>query len=194
MFILKEMENSDVRCNCTTTTFAGIKSAQKLMKEWFEKTKELLGETFEDGENDALSPEEQRWAKINQMSAHIQDGIDAFDWEILEDPQWIRKDDSQENLRTSVTDESIREFTLGDKVTLLDKFDGTVVFECGAYGIGFEKAVDWDYIESQVTPITCCDNAPKFCYNDNFISFWELLWNFDCEGNICSVVKIKDIV
>lgn len=194
MFILKEMENSDARCGCTTTAFADIKSAQKLMKEQFEKTKELLGGTFEDGEDDAPSPEEQRWAKINQMSAHIQDGIDAFDWEILEGPQWVMKDASQENLRTSVTDESIREFTLGDKVTLLDKLDGTVVFECGAYGIGFEKAVDWGYIESQVRPITGCDNAPKFCYNDNFISFWELLWNFNCEENICSVVKIKDIV
>lgn len=67
---------------------------------------------------------------------------------------------------------------------------GEVVFESGAYGIGFEQAIDWERIENEIVRVTGCDNSPDFCYNDNFISFWELLWNFNCEDDLCIVVKI----
>lgn len=80
----------------------------------------------------------------------------------------------------------------GDNVSLFGMV-GEVVFESGAYGIGFEHAIDWERIESEIVRVTGCDNSPDFCYNDNFISFWELLWNFNCEDDWCIVVKIIDV-
>lgn len=96
MFVLKELENSDVRCGCVTTNYADIRAAQNGMKEQFEKTKKLLEGSFADHEVEDLDTETQRWASISPMSAHIQDGLDAYDWEIVEDSNWVSKDDAPE--------------------------------------------------------------------------------------------------
>lgn len=93
MFVLKELENSDVRCGCVTTNYADIKAAQNGMKEQFEKTKKLLHGEFDKEENEKLPSELQRWASISPMSAHIQEGLDAYDWEIVEDSDWVNKND-----------------------------------------------------------------------------------------------------
>lgn len=92
---------------------------------------------------------------------------------------------------TSVSDVDGNPIWTGDNVSLFGMI-GEVVFESGAYGIGFEQIIDWGRIEKEIFPITGCNNAPYFCYNDNFISFWELLWNFNCEDDWCVVVKIVD--
>lgn len=96
MFIVKEMENSDVRCGCVTKSFTDEKSAQKFMKSQFERVKEILGETYADHEQEDIKSEEQRWATINSTAAHIQVGFDAYDWEIAEDPEWVSKDEVPE--------------------------------------------------------------------------------------------------
>ena len=88
---------------------------------------------------------------------------------------------------TGVCDDNARELCVGDKVGLFG-MTGTVVFECGAYGIGFETLIDWDKIEEKIPEMTGCNNSPCFCYNDNFVSFWELLWNFNCGDDLCYVV------
>lgn len=92
---------------------------------------------------------------------------------------------------TSVCDMDGNSIRTGDIVSLFGMV-GEVVFEGGAYGIGFEQLIDWERIEKEIFPITGCNNAPYFCYNDNFISFLELLWNFNCEDDWCVVVKIVD--
>lgn len=89
---------------------------------------------------------------------------------------------------TNISDYNGKTICTEDKVDLFG-MTGTVCFECGAYGIGFEK-IDWALIESKISEVTGCDNSPHFCYNDNFISFWELLWNFNCEDDWCNVVKL----
>ena len=97
-----------------------------------------------------------------------------------------------ENIRTDYTgvcDNEAREMKVGDTVSLFGMI-GTVVFECGAYGIGFTETIDWDVLERKIPEITGCNNIPCFCYNDNFISFWELLWNFNCEDDLCCVVEL----
>lgn len=43
------------------------------------------------------------------------------------------------------------------------KFKGEVVFEAGAYGVGSSDIIKLDLKDS--------------CACDNFVSFWELLWN-----------------
>lgn len=89
---------------------------------------------------------------------------------------------------SKVCDKNINELEIGDKVSLFGK-TGKVVYDSGAYGIYFNEGIDWDLIESKIPEITGCDNTPHFCHNDNFVSFWELMWNFDCcIENVCEVV------
>lgn len=92
MFIVKEMENSDVRCGCVTKSFVDEKSAREFMKFQFERTKEILGGIYADHEREDIDAEKQQWATINSTAAHIQVGFDAYDWEIEEDPEWVKKD------------------------------------------------------------------------------------------------------
>ena len=92
---------------------------------------------------------------------------------------------------TGVYDIDHRVIFFRDMVSLLGMV-GEVTFECGAYGIAFQNPIDWDVIESRIPEVTGCNNYPRFCYNDNFISFWELIWNFNCEDNVCIVVKKVD--
>lgn len=40
---------------------------------------------------------------------------------------------------------------------------------------GSPRYVPWEQLESKIPH----NNQPSFCYCDNFVSFWELKWNFD---------------
>lgn len=95
----------------------------------------------------------------------------------------------KERVETGVLDMNFNKIHTGDEVSLFGMI-GEVVFESGAYGIGFQDIIDWNLIESKIPEITGCNNYPRFCHNDNFISFWELLWNFNCEEDCCIVVEI----
>ena len=79
----------------------------------------------------------------------------------------------------------------GDVVTFLG-MAGTIVFECGAFGIGYNKTIDWDKFESEIKPYTGCDNLACVCFNDNFISLWEIYWNFNEEESTLGLVQIHD--
>lgn len=56
--------------------------------------------------------------------------------------------------------------------------------------ITVNHCIDWDYLDNLIAPITGCNNRSSFCRNDNFVSFWELMWNYNQEENMCSVVKV----
>lgn len=62
----------------------------------------------------------------------------------------------------------------GDTIYLLG-VEGTVTQECGAWGWGSPRYVPWDELEKR----TPHGNSADFCFCDNFVSFWELKWNFD---------------
>ena len=94
----------------------------------------------------------------------------------------------KKNKEIGITDANLEKLRVGDTVRLF-KQTGEIIFESGAYGIGFLETIDWDYIDSQIPIVTGTDNNPRFCRNDNFVSFWELLWNFNCEEDYCSVVE-----
>lgn len=89
---------------------------------------------------------------------------------------------------TDISDCNGKTICTDDTITLFG-MNGIVTFKAGAYGIYFNK-IDWDLIHSKIPEITGCDNKPYFCENDNFISFWELIWNFNCKDNYCSVISI----
>lgn len=187
MFILKETENSDVRCGSVITNFETMDEAQQKMQELYQKTISIMGGDFGVEEDEDCCPEHQRWATTTPGTAHIQDGIDTYDWEIIEDPEWVKKEGYRSE-DTGVADKNSKELFLGDKVVLLDKFAGTIIFEHGAYGVGFEQAIDWDYVIGQFISLTGRRILPSFCYNDNYVSLWELLWNFNCEDDVCVVL------
>lgn len=91
---------------------------------------------------------------------------------------------------TGLTDKSGTKIFEGDIVKIVDFLVGIVVQEDGAYGIGVKPSIDWDYLDSEIYTITGCENSPHFCRNDNFCSFYELMWNYNQEENSCCVAKV----
>ena len=78
----------------------------------------------------------------------------------------------------------------GDVVKLFDIVIGEIVFECGAFGIRCRQQIDYDYLASEIASVTGCDNTPMFCRNDNFVSLWELYWNYNQESSEISVIEV----
>jgi uncharacterized phage protein (TIGR01671 family) len=67
---------------------------------------------------------------------------------------------------------------------------GIVKFECGSFGIAYEKHIDWDEIQANIMPLTGCENTLYACENDNYISLWEIYWNFNDEDDSVSTVEV----
>lgn len=88
---------------------------------------------------------------------------------------------------TEVTDKNDKMIFEGDIVRFFG-MTGTIVFESGAFGIECRNTIDYSKLEKEI-PYA---NNPFFCYNDNFISLWELIWNFGHTDYpyICDVVEV----
>lgn len=67
---------------------------------------------------------------------------------------------------------------------------GIVKFDCGSFGIAYKKQIDWDEIQANIMPITGCENTLYACENDNYISLWEIYWNFNDEDDSLSTVEV----
>ena len=91
---------------------------------------------------------------------------------------------------TGLTDKNDRKIFEGDIVKLFDIHVGEIVQECSAFGIGCRQQIDYDYLASEIASVTGYDNSPMFCYNDNFVSLWELYWNYNDENDEISVVEV----
>ena len=63
---------------------------------------------------------------------------------------------------------------------------GTIIQECGAFGIDVRGYIDYDLLESKIP----FNNNPNFCFNDNFISLWELWWNYEQDDNLLYEVEV----
>ena len=73
------------------------------------------------------------------------------------------------------TDTEGHELHVGDYVLLCGDI-GKIVFSCGAFGIFIADEVPWDTPLRELVRKTV-EIALLSCYNDNFISFWEIVWN-----------------
>lgn len=91
---------------------------------------------------------------------------------------------------TGLTDKNGKKIFEGDIVKLFDIHVGEIVQECSAFGIGCRKQIDYDYLANEIAPVTGNNNTPMFCYNDNFVSLWELYWNYNDENDEISVVEV----
>ena len=91
---------------------------------------------------------------------------------------------------TGMTDKNGKKIFEGDIVKLFDVAVGEIVQECGAFGIGCRQLIDFDYLASEIAPVTGHNNTPLFCYNDNFVSLWELYWNYNEENDEISVIEV----
>lgn len=84
------------------------------------------------------------------------------------------KEMAQKGFDTGFTDTEGHELHVGDYVRICGHI-GKIVFSCGAFGIFIADEVPWDTLEELVRKDS--GNRPSFLYNDNFISFWEIVWN-----------------
>ena len=56
---------------------------------------------------------------------------------------------------------------------------GEIAFEEACFGIGTQQNIDYQNIKDDVGTLSEGMNDYSGCYNDNFISLWEIYWNFD---------------
>lgn len=91
---------------------------------------------------------------------------------------------------SGVLDTELKPIYQGDIVKFL-RYVCTVVFEEGCFGLALNinDAFDWDYIDEEMTEYAGT-NQITACFNDHFISLWEILWNFNCNQNTCNVVEV----
>jgi len=85
---------------------------------------------------------------------------------------------------TGLHDKNGKEIYEGDIVIFLNK-SGEVVFTRGAFGIGFRQEINYDSINYFVE-----NNKYYGCFNDNFISLWEIHWNFACVENEIKQIEV----
>lgn len=92
---------------------------------------------------------------------------------------------------TQMFDSQDNELFIDDTIELITGITGKIVFTCGSYGVMFND-INYDDIQDKMDKDSnCCGNHYNGCLNDNFISLWELYWNFNCEdSNISPITKI----
>lgn len=67
---------------------------------------------------------------------------------------------------------------------------GVIVCECGSFGIAYKTFIDWEEIQSNIKCVTGCENILYACENDNYISLWEIYWNFNDEDDSVNTVEV----
>ena len=105
-----------------------------------------------------------------------------FRWDDKSIPATMRNEYGISNIdvdeRTSgqyicIEDKNNVEIYEGDIVRFNNQI-GKVVFECGSFGIGFDDFINWKRLEWDHRASLIADSTLPCCYNDHFISFFEI--------------------
>lgn len=95
---------------------------------------------------------------------------------------------------TEMYDEDGNPIFEGDIVRVVDLFNGKVIFQGGTFGIytgyNLNNYIDYDYLASEIRERTGCDNSPRFCYEDYFVSLFELYVNYNGEEQCVPGVEV----
>lgn len=92
---------------------------------------------------------------------------------------------------TGLYDKNCRKIFEGDVVNF-NKQIGHIVFEYGSYGVGFKGDINYKRLRKFVND--CLDNTYDGCFNDNFISLFEIYYNLnDIDDRIDEIEVIGNI-